>query len=226
MVGGGSPLGQATGKHQILRALDTFLTDYVGRIIEYRNNMNTSPIPFRAQEALKKSRGWLIFFGMFSIVVGMFAIGFPLAMSVAIAQVIGIFCVASGVFSIGAVIFGKEKTHCITSVALAIIRLAAGLALLLWVESGVEALTLVLAIFFLFEGLSFIGAALASRQHGAWIIMLMNGIVAIILAAVIFSKLPGDSEWVLGLLYGINSIFYGVSLLALASGAPSRAAKQ
>lgn len=181
--------------------------------------MNTTPLPFSAQEALKKSRGWLIFFGMFSIVVGIFAIGFPLAMSVAIAQVIGIFCVVSGVFSIGAVIFGKEKTHCISSVVLAIIRLAAGLSLLLWVESGVEALTLVLAIFFLFEGLSFIGAALASRQHGAWIIMLMNGIVAIILAGLIFSKLPGDSAWVLGLLYGINSIFYGVSLLALAAGA-------
>lgn len=186
--------------------------------------MTTSPIPFSAQSALKKSRGWLLFFGMFSIIVGIFAIGFPLAMSVAIAQVIGIFCVASGVFSIGAVIFGKEKVHCISSVILALIRLAAGLALLMWVEAGVEALTLVLAIFFLFEGLSFIGAALASRQHGAWIIMLLNGIVAIVLAGIIFSKLPGDSAWVLGLLYGINSIFYGVSLLALAGNASKASA--
>jgi uncharacterized membrane protein HdeD (DUF308 family) len=181
--------------------------------------MTNPPLFSSAQEALNKSRGWLIFFGIFSIVVGAFAIGFPLAMSVAIAQVIGIFCVVSGVFSIGAVIFGKEKTHCITSVALAVIRLATGLALLLWVEAGVEALTLVLAIFFLFEGLAFIGAALGSRQHSAWVIMLMNGIVAIILAGIIFSKLPGDSAWVIGLLYGINSIFYGVSLLALAGGA-------
>lgn len=187
-------------------------------------NMSTSPFPFSPQEALKKSRGWLVFFGMFSVVVGIFAIGFPLAMSVAIAQVIGIFCVVSGVFSIGAVIFGKEKTHCITSIVLAIIRLATGLALLLWVEAGVEALTLVLAIFFLLEGLSFIGAALASRQHGAWVIMLLNGVVAIVLAGLIFSKLPGDSAWVLGLLYGINSIFYGVSLLALAAGASKPAA--
>jgi uncharacterized membrane protein HdeD (DUF308 family) len=184
--------------------------------------MTPSSFALTPQQALQKSRGWLLFFGMFSLIVGIFAIAFPLAMSVAISQVIGIFCVVSGVFSIGAVLFGKEKTHCLSSIALAIIRIATGLALLLWVKAGVEALTLVLGLFFLAEGVAFVITAFSSRHHSAWFILLLNGIVSIILGAAIFAKLPGNAGWVLGLLYGINSIFYGVSLLAFAAGASKK----
>lgn len=161
----------------------------------------------------------MVFFGMFSVIVGIFAIAFPLAMTVAIEQVLGIFLIISGVFSIGAVLFGKEPVHRISSIVLALIRIATGVALLQFVQSGVVVLTTVLGVFFLVEGLAFVFAAFAYRAVGAWIVLLMNGVVALVLAGIVFANLPGDAPWVLGLLYGINSIFYGVSLMGLAAAA-------
>ena len=55
--------------------------------------------------------------------------------------------------------------------------------------------------------------------------MLASGIVDLILAAIIFAGLPGTAAWAIGLLVGINMIFGGVSLIAMAlharNGGPS-----
>lgn len=169
-------------------------------------------------DASKKSCGWLLFFGIFSVLVGIFAIAFPYMMSVAIEQVIGIILVISGVFSIGAVVFGQEKNHRAATVVLALIRLAVGLALLVFIQQGIHALTLLLSAFFFAEGITFLVSAFALRHNKAWVLILLNGVVAVILGAMILSGYPGTAGWAIGLLYGINSIFYGVSLLGFAAG--------
>jgi uncharacterized membrane protein HdeD (DUF308 family) len=46
--------------------------------------------------------------------------------------------------------------------------------------------------------------------------MLVSGIVDIILAAIILAGLPGTAVWALGLLVGINMIFGGSALVAMA----------
>ncbi len=166
---------------------------------------------------LGKSTGALTFFGIFSILVGIFAIAFPLAASMAIEQVIGIILVLSAVFSIGAVVSGGEKTHRASTVVLALIRLAAGLALLVYLKQGVVTLTVVLSIFFLAEGATFIISSLALRHNRSWPLILANGLVALVLGGMIFNGLPASSAWAIGLLYGINSIFYGVTLLSFAA---------
>jgi uncharacterized membrane protein HdeD (DUF308 family) len=164
-----------------------------------------------------KSAGALTGFGVFSILVGIFAIAFPWTASIAIEQVIGIVLVISGVFSLGAVVSGGEKNHRIATVILALIRLAAGLALLVYIRQGVVTLTVVLSIFFFAEGVTFIASSLALRHNRAWPLILLNGIVAILLGAMIFNSLPSSAGWAIGLLYGINSIFYGIALLGFAA---------
>jgi uncharacterized membrane protein HdeD (DUF308 family) len=46
--------------------------------------------------------------------------------------------------------------------------------------------------------------------------MLVNGLVDLLLAALIISGMPGSFVWVLGLLVGIDLLFGGVSLIAMA----------
>ena len=46
--------------------------------------------------------------------------------------------------------------------------------------------------------------------------MLVSGIVDLILAAVIFAGLPGTAAWAIGLLVGINMVFGGAALIAMA----------
>lgn len=160
-----------------------------------------------------KSRGWFIFLGILSVLVGVFSIGFPLLATVAIEQVLGVVLVVSGVFAIGAVVFGEEKNHRATSVILALIRLAAGMAMLVFVRSGVLAIAAILAAFFVVEGIVFIISSLTLRHNRAWFLIFLNGLVALFLGWLIFSQFPKSAAWVPGLLYGINSIFYGVALL-------------
>jgi uncharacterized membrane protein HdeD (DUF308 family) len=164
-----------------------------------------------------KGRGWLTFLGIFSILVGIFAIAFPLAASVAISQVIGILLVVSAVFAVGAVLFGMEKNHRIATVVLAIIRLVVGMWFLLYIQTGVLTLTVLLAIFFFAEGVTFIISALGLRHNRAWPLILINGFVALLLGGMIFSNFPSSAAWAVGLLYGINSVFYGVALLGFAA---------
>jgi len=49
--------------------------------------------------------------------------------------------------------------------------------------------------------------------------MLVSGVVDLILAAIIFSGLPGTALWALGLLVGINLLFGGSALIAMALSA-------
>ena len=51
---------------------------------------------------------------------------------------------------------------------------------------------------------------------GRWGWMLASGIVDLVLAAIIFAGLPGTAAWAIGLLVGINMLFGGTSLIAIA----------
>ena len=49
--------------------------------------------------------------------------------------------------------------------------------------------------------------------------MLVSGIIDLILAGIIFAGLPGTAVWALGLLVGINMLFGGAALIAMALAA-------
>ncbi len=172
------------------------------------------------QNSLTHSRGWLIGCGVVSIIVGFLAMSFPLLFSLVIAQLIGIFALVTGVFSLGLAIFEKHTTHRLLNAVFALIRIAAGIALLTCIPSGVAVITLILAIFLIVEGALSIGGAITMRSHQGWVWILVNGIAALVLGVMVYSRWPADSAWILGLFYGINSLFSGMSLLMLGLGAP------
>jgi len=51
--------------------------------------------------------------------------------------------------------------------------------------------------------------------------MLVNGVIDLILAGIIISGFPGTIAWALGLLVGIDLVFGGGSLIAMALDARS-----
>ncbi|HZX22426.1 MAG TPA: HdeD family acid-resistance protein, partial [Woeseiaceae bacterium] len=46
--------------------------------------------------------------------------------------------------------------------------------------------------------------------------MIAGGLLSVVLAALIGFGLPGSAMWVLGLFLGVDLIFYGITLLAIA----------
>lgn len=178
-----------------------------------------------SSHALFQSRGWLVFGGVLSIFVGFAAMGSPLLFSLVLTQFLGIFLIVSGVVTLIPALFGKHVAHRVLEAVSSLIRLAAGIVVLTCLPSSVAVITLVLAIFLMVEGLVFIVGAIQLRSHQGWVWTLINGIAAMVLGGMVLGKWPSDALWVLGLLFGINSLFTGMSLLMLGLAAkPAQAA--
>jgi uncharacterized membrane protein HdeD (DUF308 family) len=100
----------------------------------------------------------------------------------------------------------------------ALLATAAGLALLVSPVRGAVSLTLLLIAFFVIEGVVSIMYALEHRQQlsGRWEWMLVSGLIDLGLAAIILAGFPGTASWALGVLVGVNMIFGGAALVAMA----------
>ena len=80
-------------------------------------------------------------------------------------------------------------------------------------------LTLLLIAFFVVEGIASIMYAMSHRNTPRWGWLLVSGLVDLVLAVMIFAHLPSAAAWAVGLLVGINMIFGGAALVAMALGA-------
>lgn len=166
-------------------------------------------------DGFSRSRTGFVVGGILALLVGVFAIAAPYLFSRVLTQLIGALCLVSGLISLFQVLFGKDRPHRFFSMLSAIIRIAAGSALFLCVESGLLALTLILAVVFLAEGAACIVTAFRLRKNPAWIWLLLNGVVALILGSMVYARWPTDAAWVVGVLYGIQSLFSGSAMLAM-----------
>jgi uncharacterized membrane protein HdeD (DUF308 family) len=68
-----------------------------------------------------------------------------------------------------------------------------------------------------------IALGLAHRRElsGRWEWLVFNGVIDLVLAGIVIAGLPGTLAWALGLLVGIDMIFGGGSLIAMALDARS-----
>jgi uncharacterized membrane protein HdeD (DUF308 family) len=78
-----------------------------------------------------------------------------------------------------------------------------------------------LTAFFIVDGIFVIVLAIAHRREltGKWEWMMVNGVIDLILAGIIIFGFPGTLVWAFGLLVGIDMMFGGASLIAMALGA-------
>ena len=100
----------------------------------------------------------------------------------------------------------------------ALVAVIAG-GVLLWNPlQGLVTLTYVLTAFFIVDGILIIILAIAHRRElsGKWEWMMVNGVIDLILAGIIIAGLPGTLVWAFGLLVGIDMMFGGASLIAMA----------
>lgn len=157
---------------------------------------------------------WKIFLsvGIISVVLGCVAIILPFAASFAIEVMIGSILVVSGGLRFLHTIRLKKRFFALEAAASLVAIFIGGL--MLWYPwEGIFALTFMLACFFMANGVFRIIWAVQLRDLPTWIWMLVSGIITLILGLIIWSGLPGDSHWVLGILLGIDLIVGGVALI-------------
>ncbi len=169
----------------------------------------------QSHDSVAHSRTWFIFGGALSLLVGIFAVSTPQFFSLVLTQLIGALCLVSGVVPLFQALFGKSRPHRFLSSLSAIIRISAGSALLFLPIAGMAALTLIVAVIFLAEGIVCLATSFRMRANPAWVWLLLNGLVAILLGGMICAKWPLDSAGILGVLYGIQSLFSGSAMLMM-----------
>jgi uncharacterized membrane protein HdeD (DUF308 family) len=153
----------------------------------------------------------------------MLAIFVPLFATITVTLILGWIFLASGIMGMITTFRARQAPGFGWSLVSALIAIAVGLILLAEPIAGAVSLTLVLIVFFVVEGVATIMYALEHRRElsGRWEWMLVSGIIDLVLAGIILAGLPGTAAWALGLLVGINMVFGGVALVAIASHARS-----
>jgi uncharacterized membrane protein HdeD (DUF308 family) len=160
-------------------------------------------------DAIRRARPWLIVVGVLALINGIVAVAVPLIASVAITIFVGWVLLVAGIVA---------GVHAISNRAAlrgleAMLTLVAGLYLLVFPLSGTVSLTFVLAIWLCGSGVLSLIAAARRRDAPDASMTAFGGAISIILGVLIAVELPSSAGWAIGLLVGINLIFWGVRAL-------------
>jgi uncharacterized membrane protein HdeD (DUF308 family) len=168
--------------------------------------------------ALRNGWRFLLIEGVILAVLGAAAIIIPPIATLAVEIILGWLFLASGALGLVMTFAMRHAPGFWWSLFSAVLALAAGLVLIGWPANGVVSLTLLLIVFFIMEGVATIMYALEHKRElsGRWAFMVASGVVDLVLAAIIYAGLPGTAAWAIGLMVGINMLFGGFALIALA----------
>ena len=163
---------------------------------------------------------WRLFLteGIVLFILGLLAIIVPPIATIAVEALIGWLLLMSGIVGLIATLRMSGAPGFAWSLISAILGIVAGIVLLVWPLSGALSLTMILTGFLVLEGIISILYALEHKRElsGRWGMMLFSGVVDLVLAAMIFTGLPATAAWAIGLLIGINMVFGGSALIAMA----------
>lgn len=168
---------------------------------------------------LKGKSGWLLTLGILMVLLGFCALSMPLVAALASVLFLGWLLIFGGVVQSVHAFGQKHWGGLFWQLLIGILYLLIGAMLLADPKGSVMALTLLLAIFFVVEGIFRIITAfrLKPRQNWGW--LLLNGIVTLVLGALIWAEWPSAAVWAIGLLVGIDLTFGGWSIIMIAIAA-------
>jgi uncharacterized membrane protein HdeD (DUF308 family) len=149
------------------------------------------------------------------VIGGAVAILFPVFASAAFVWFLGWILIASGIVQ-GLSIFGARNHPSFwLSLIPAVLGIVVGFLLLRDVGQGMVVISILLIVFFMVEGISKIVFALSIRPLANWLWVLASGVLAVVLAVILWGSMPVTAMWLIGLLLGINLITEGMALAAL-----------
>ena len=156
--------------------------------------------------------------GILLLVLGLVAIVIPPLATLAVTILFGWLFLLSGVVGLVTTFWMRSAPGFWWSLASAALAILAGGYLLAQPIAGALSLTVVLIAFFIIEGVASVMFALEHRRElsGQWGFMLLSGIVDLVLSVMLIAGLPSTAVWALGLLVGINMVFGGMALIAMA----------
>ncbi|MBG1260820.1 HdeD family acid-resistance protein [Nostoc commune] len=115
----------------------------------------------------------------------------------------------------------RDRGGFIWKLLLSALYIATGVMLFVYPFTGILTLTLLLGTFLLTEGTFELILAFQLRPQQNWTWILSNGIITLVLGAMIWFQWPFNAPWLLGTLVGVSIIFTGISRVMLSLNARS-----
>ena len=183
--------------------------------------MNEDSMEASAVRNLESSTGMLIVLGILTLILGVLAMGAPLMTGVAVSMIVGILVVIGGIartiFAFRAESWGQG----ILAFLLGALTVVCGLVMVGRPLFGLASLTLVLAAYFLVDGIFEIVAGFKMKPAPGWIWMVFGGVISALLGFMIWRQGPISGAWAIGILVGIKLVFMGFEMIFVGSAGGS-----
>ena len=164
---------------------------------------------------LKRARRWLTVGGVVGVIAGIVAVAVPAIASVTISIFVGwLLVVAGGVMISHAV--GRRPLRVTLRVIEGIATLLVGAYIVIFPLTGTINLTFALAVWLFASGVLQIAAAVRERGLPGPGLTAFSGVVSVVLGVLIAVSWPSSAAWAIGLLVGIDLVFWGIRVLAAA----------
>lgn len=159
--------------------------------------------------------GWSMAVGVLLVIAGMLAIMVPFFAGIAAGVFFGCLVLFAGVAHIVYAWSERGVGAVIWQILIGVVYIIAALYMLALPVAGVVALTLVLAIYIAAEGIFEIALFARLRHLPGTVWFLVDGLISLLLAGLIFFHWPSSSLWAVGTLVGISLLFSGIARITL-----------
>ncbi len=166
--------------------------------------------------ALRPRWGWIVAFGVISVIAGIIALAGDAMFATATAvYIVGFMMLFTGAAEIVAAFNAKDWSHRILWLLLGALYVFAGIICLQNPFAAATILTLLLGFALIIGGLVRIFLATRMRQGTPWGWVVFSGLISVFLGIIIITHWPVSSFFVLGIFLGVDLIFIGSGWIAV-----------
>jgi len=186
--------------------------------------MTDSSRPANANSLIANALGghWRTFLteGIVLMILGAGAIVLPQIATFALEIFLGWLFLIGGIVGFVATVMARSAPGFWWALVSSLAAIIAGVLMIASPLGGAISLTLILTAFLVADGVIMIMFGIEHRRQMSrrWEWLVLNGVLDLVLAGIVIVALPGSVTWVLGLIVGIDLLFGGSSLIALALG--------
>jgi uncharacterized membrane protein HdeD (DUF308 family) len=152
---------------------------------------------------------------MLLIVLGLIAIGAPLATTIVVKIFAGWLLLASGIAHVIHAFTARMWKAFFEDFFLGCLHIAVGIWLAFFPLAGIIGLTVLLAGTFVVDGFIKFQMGLRLRPDSGWLLMIVSGVVAVAAGVLLILGLPSTATWAIGLLIGANILMSGIAFLGI-----------
>jgi uncharacterized membrane protein HdeD (DUF308 family) len=168
-----------------------------------------------AGENIAKSATWI---GVGLIVLGVLALVVPQQSGMAIAVGVGILLLLSGGLRVAFLFVSPSWGALLLRLLFGALSVVAGAMMILDPALGLQAITVIAIVYFIFDGITeiILGLQFPPGSGGFW--LMLSGAVSLALGIFIWRQWPVSGDVAVAILVGIKLILNGIVIIALARG--------